>query len=83
MTDSTATTQVRHAKWALRAVFFFMGLAVAATAARVAEIKGHTGTSDAIWGYCMMLGNVGSMAGNLFGTPVSYTHLTLPTNREV
>jgi len=68
MTDSTATTQVRHAKWALRAVFFFMGLAVAATAARVAEIKGHTGTSDAIWGYCMMLGNVGSMAGNLFGT---------------
>ena len=61
-------SQVKRAKWSLRAVFFFMGLAVAATAARVAEIKGHTGTSDAIWGYCMMLGNVGAMAGNLFGT---------------
>ena len=48
-----------------------MGLAVAATAARVAEIKGHTDSSDAIWGYCMMLGNVGSMTGNLFGTDLA------------
>ena len=66
------TRNVKHAKWALRATFFFMGLAVAATAARVAEIKGHTGTSDAIWGYCMMLGNVGAMAGNLFGTQLAH-----------
>ena len=73
MTGSPLTrqVQVRRAKWSLRATFFFMGLAVAATAARVAEIKGHTDSSDAIWGYCMMLGNVGSMTGNLFGTDLA------------
>ena len=45
-----------------------MGVAVAATSARFAEIKGNTHTSDAIFGYCIMVGNLGSIFGNFFGT---------------
>ena len=48
-----------------------MGVAVAATSARFAEIKGHTHTSDAIFGYCIMVGNLGSIFGNLFGSRFS------------
>ena len=44
-----------------------MGVAVAATSARFAEIKGHTQASDAIFGYCIMVGNLGSIFGNIFG----------------
>ena len=45
-----------------------MGVTVAATSARFAEIKTHTHTSVAIFGYCIMVGNLGSIIGNLFGT---------------
>lgn len=62
------TDRVQKAKWGLRATFFFMGVAVAATSARFAEIKGQTHTSDAIFGYCIMVGNLGSIFGNFFGT---------------
>ena len=48
-----------------------MGVAVAATAARFAEIKGHTHTSDAIFGYCIMVGNLGAIFGTLFGSRLS------------
>ena len=70
MTAPTAE-RVERAKWGLRATFFFMGMAVAATAARFAEIKGHTHTSDAIFGYCIMVGNLGSIFGNFFGARLS------------
>lgn len=63
--------RVERAKWGLRATFFFMGVAIAATAARFAEIKGQTHTSDAIFGYCIMVGNLGSIFGNLFGSRLS------------
>lgn len=63
--------RVDRAKWGLRATFFFMGVAVAATSARFAEIKGHTHSSDAIFGYCIMVGNLGSIFGNLFGSRLS------------
>ena len=33
--------RIQRAKWGLRATFFFMGVAVAATSARFAEINGH------------------------------------------
>ena len=48
-----------------------MGVAVAATSARFAEIKGQTHTSDAIFGYCIMVGNLGSIFGNFFGSRIS------------
>ncbi len=48
-----------------------MGVAVAATSARFAEIKGQTHTSDAIFGYCIMVGNLGSIFGNFFGSKLS------------
>jgi MFS family permease len=48
-----------------------MGVAVAATSARFAEIKGHAHTSDAIFGYCIMVGNLGSIFGNFFGSKLS------------
>lgn len=48
-----------------------MGVAVAATSARFAEIKGHAHTSDAIFGYCIMVGNLGSIFGNIFGSRLS------------
>ena len=70
MTAPTAE-RVDRAKWSLRATFFFMGVAVAATSARFAEIKGHTHSSDAIFGYCIMVGNLGSIFGNFFGTQLS------------
>lgn len=70
MTAPTAE-RVQRAKWGLRATFFFMGVAVAATAARFAEIKGHAHTSDAIFGYCIMVGNLGSIFGNFFGARLS------------
>ena len=63
--------RIDRAKWGLRATFFFMGVAVAATSARFAEIKGHTHTSDAIFGYCIMVGNLGSIFGNFFGSRLS------------
>ena len=70
MTAPTAE-RIQRAKWGLRATFFFMGVAVAATSARFAEIKGHTHTSDAIFGYCIMVGNLGSIFGNFFGSRLS------------
>ena len=65
------TQRIDRAKWGLRATFFFMGVAVAATSARFAEIKGHAHTSDAIFGYCIMVGNLGSIFGNFFGSRLS------------
>jgi MFS family permease len=48
-----------------------MGVAVAASSARFAEIKGHAHASDAIFGYCIMVGNLGSIFGNFFGSRLS------------
>ena len=45
-----------------------MGVTVAATAARFAEIKNHTHSSAAVFGYCLMVGNLGSITGNLLGS---------------
>ena len=70
MTAPTAE-RVERAKWGLRATFFFMGVAVAAASARFAEIKGHTHTTDAIFGYCIVVGNIGSIFGNFFGSRLS------------
>lgn len=69
--SAPSKVRVQRAKWGLRATFFFMGVAVAATSARFAEIKGHTHTSDAIFGYCIMVGNLGSIFGNFFGSRLS------------
>ncbi len=48
-----------------------MGMAVAATSARFAEIRGHVGVNVAIFGYGIMVGNVGSIVGNLVGAKIS------------
>lgn len=48
-----------------------MGVAVAATSARLAEIRGHVGVNLAVFGYGIMVGNVGSIVGNLVGQRIS------------
>jgi len=63
--------RVREAKISLRLTFFFMGMAIAATSARFAEIRGHVGVNIAIFGYGMMVGNLGSIFGNLIGSKIS------------
>ncbi len=65
--EQASTERIRRAKWALRGTFFFMGVAVSATSARMAEIQHHTGAPVALFGYSMMVGNLGSIVGNLFG----------------
>lgn len=47
--------------------FFFMGMSVAASTARLAEIKNNTGGSQSAFGAALMLGNIGSMFGNFIG----------------
>jgi MFS family permease len=59
--------QLVRAKWALRITFFFMGMAVAASSARLAEIKHNTGGSQSAFGAALMLGNIGGMFGNFIG----------------
>lgn len=48
-----------------------MGMAVAATSARFAEIRGHVGINVALFGYGIMVGNVGSITGNLMGQRIA------------
>ena len=48
-----------------------MGMAVAATSARFAEIRGHVGVNLAIFGYGILVGNLGSIVGNLIGAKIS------------
>jgi len=67
---SASPDRVRKAKWALRATFFFMGVAVSATSARMAEVQHHVGASDALFGYSIMVGNIGAIIGNLFGNKI-------------
>ena len=64
--------RIKRARWGLRATFFFMGMAVAGTAARFAEIKSNTNTSDTAFGVSIMLGNLGAIVGNLFGRKVAH-----------
>ena len=44
-----------------------MGISVAASAARLAEIKHNAGGSQSAFGAALMLGNIGGMFGNLIG----------------
>ena len=44
-----------------------MGISVAASAARLAEIKHNAGGSQSAFGAALMLGNIGGMFGNLVG----------------
>ncbi len=48
-----------------------MGMAVAATSARFAEIRGHVGINVALFGYGIMIGNIGSITGNLLGQRIA------------
>lgn len=66
MTDPNPDVTQR-AKWALRLTFYFMGVAVAASSARLAEIKQNTGGSQSAFGAALMLGNIGGMFGNYIG----------------
>ena len=64
-------TRVNRARWGLRVTFFFMGMAVAATSARFAEIKSQTHSSDTAFGLSIMLGNLGAIVGNLYGRRIA------------
>ena len=63
---------IDKAKWALRVTFFFMGLSVAASTARLAEIKQNTSSSQSAFGAALMLGNLGAMFGNFIGARLSH-----------
>lgn len=64
--------QSESAKWALRITFLFMGISVAASTARLAEIKQNTGASQSAFGAALMLGNLGAMFGNFIGARLSH-----------
>jgi MFS family permease len=78
---SLTIARVRQAKWALRVTFFFMGMSVAATSARLAEIKHNTGGSQTAFGTALMLGNIGTMVGNLIGHRLSNSFGTRTVTR--
>lgn len=59
--------RLRNAKWGLRSTFFFLGMSVSVATARMAEIKGHTDSSDAAFGCALVVGNLGIMLGNYIG----------------
>jgi len=59
--------RLQSAKWGLRSTFFFLGMSVSVATARMAEIKGHTHSSDAAFGYALIVGNLGIMLGNYIG----------------
>lgn len=60
-------TRLRNAKWGLWSTFFFLGMSVSVATARMAEIKGKTSSSDAAFGYALVVGNLGIMLGNYIG----------------
>ncbi len=70
--NSILSKRVIQARWALRATFFFMGMTVAATAARLAEIKSHVGASNTAFGTSLMIGNLGSMVGTMYGGRIAH-----------
>jgi len=61
------TLNANHAKWGLRLTFFFLGMSVSVATARMAEIKAHTHSSDSLFGFAVLIGNLGIMAGNFLG----------------
>ncbi|MEN9687175.1 MAG: hypothetical protein RL381_187 [Actinomycetota bacterium] len=50
-----------------------MGISVAASTARLAEIKANTGGSQSAFGAALMLGNIGAMFGNYIGGRLTHT----------
>lgn len=71
MNSAPDIARVNRARWGLRVTFFFMGMAVAATSARFAEIKSQTHASDTAFGLSIMLGNIGAIVGNLYGRRIA------------
>ena len=59
------------------------GAATAAATARAAEEAARSGVNPALYRVAPALGGVTCSSIGLGTYPVSYTHLTLPTNREV
>lgn len=49
-----------------------MGVSVAASTARLAEIKQNTGGSQSAFGAALMLGNLGAMFGNFIGARITH-----------
>lgn len=64
--------RIKRARWALRSTFFFMGMTIAATSARLAEIKNHVGASNTAFGTALMIGNLGSMVGTVVGGRIAH-----------
>lgn len=60
------------ARWALSSTFFFMGMSVAATGARLAEIKSNVGATNTAFGVSIMVGNLGSLLGTFIGGRVAH-----------
>lgn len=53
-----------------------MGMSVAASTARLAEIKDNSGGSQSAFGAALMLGNLGSMFGNFIGGRLTHRYGT-------
>lgn len=69
-----------RARVGLLLTFAAMGFASSSAATRLAEIKGHLGVSDSIFGYALALTTVGSFVGNTFAHRIA---LRLGTQRVV
>ncbi len=70
--ESPDLARIARARWALRTTFFFMGMTVAATAARLAEIKSHIGATNTAFGISLMVGNLGALAGTMVGGRIAH-----------
>jgi MFS family permease len=67
MNVGNSSREANYAKWGLRFTFFFLGMSVSVATARLAEIKAHTHSSDSLFGFAVLIGNFGIMAGNFLG----------------
>ena len=67
MSQTYSKGNMTLAKWGLRSTFFFLGMSVSVATARMAEIKGNTHSSDAAFGFAILIGNAGIMIGNYLG----------------
>lgn len=61
---TVSAEQYLLARKSVTAIFFAMGVGVMAAATRFAEIKTQTGASDALFGYALAFGTIGSLLGN-------------------
>ena len=67
MSLTNPTNNLNLAKWGLRSTFFFLRTSVSVATASMADINWNTHSSDAAFGFAILIGNAGIMLGNYLG----------------